>query len=317
MRAEILITGGAGFIGSHTAEYALRLGHKVSVIDDLSSGTLSNLSTIKNDIEFFKGSILNKDTLRKALQKKDIVIHLAAVPSVERSVRTPLKIHAVNVSGALGVMHAVVRAGVKRIIFASSSAIYGDPAILPLKETMLPSPKSPYGAGKAACELYLQSFSACFGIETIALRYFNIYGPKQDPEGEYAAVIPRFISRMLKKQAPVIYGDGSQTRDFLYVEDAARANILACSAAARACGQAYNIASGSKLDLISLVSYLNKLCGISAQAIHEQPRAGDIKDSYANADAAHKQLQWKPLFTIQQGLAKTVEYYSSNNISAP
>lgn len=303
-----LVTGGAGFIGSHIVNGLLDRGVNVRVLDDLSSGKRANLAPWIDRIEFIEGNICSEADCRKAVEGIDTVFHQAAIASVPRSVAEPERTHDVNVNGSLRLLVAARDAGVRRIVFASSSAIYGDDPEQPKREDMKPCPISPYGLHKLTVEYYLRLFHRLYGVETVALRYFNVFGPRQDPKSEYAAVIPKFITRMLQGLAPTVFGDGTQTRDFVYVGEVARANILAAEAA-HAPGQIINIAGGGRIDLLRLIATLNDVLEARISPVLAPPQPGDVRDSAADISIAKSILDFVPQTSFADGLRRTVEWY--------
>ncbi|HQG28826.1 MAG TPA: SDR family oxidoreductase, partial [Candidatus Ozemobacteraceae bacterium] len=283
-------------------------GIAVRVLDDLSSGKRENLAPWLDRIEFIEGSICSDADCRKAVDGVDTVFHQAAIASVPRSVAEPERTHDVNVNGSLKLLVAARDAGVRRVVFASSSAIYGDDPEQPKRETMKPCPISPYGLHKLTVEYYLRLFHRLYGLETVALRYFNVFGPRQDPKSEYAAVIPKFITRMLQGLAPTVFGDGKQTRDFIYVGEIARANILAADAA-DAPGRIVNVAAGGRIDLLQLIATLNEVLGTAMMPIMAPPQPGDVRDSSADISIANGVLGFAPQISFAEGLRRTVEWY--------
>jgi len=303
-----LVTGGAGFIGSHIVSGLLERGFGVRVLDDLSSGKRENLAPWLDRIEFIEGNICSDVDCRNAVEGVDTVFHQAAIASVPRSVAEPERTHDVNVNGSLKLLVAARDAGVRRVVFASSSAIYGDDPEQPKRETMKPCPISPYGLHKLTIEYYLRLFHRLYGLETVALRYFNVFGPRQDPKSEYAAVIPKFITRMLQGLAPTVFGDGKQTRDFIYVGEIARANILAADAA-DAPGRIINVAGGGRIDLLQLIATLNDVLGTQMMPVMAPPQPGDVRDSSADISIADSVLDFSPQTSFAEGLRRTVEWY--------
>lgn len=303
-----LVTGGAGFIGSHIVSGLLDRGIGVRVLDDLSSGKRENLAPWLDRIEFIEGNICSDADCRKAVDGVDTVFHQAAIASVPRSVAEPERTHDVNVNGSLKLLVAARDAGVRRFVFASSSAIYGDDPEQPKRETMKPCPISPYGLHKLTVEYYLRLFHRLYGLETVALRYFNVFGPRQDPKSEYAAVIPKFITRMLQGLAPTVFGDGKQTRDFIYVGEIARANILAADAA-DAPGKIVNVAGGGRIDLLQLIATLNDVLGTQMMPVMVPPQPGDVRDSSADISKANDVLNFAPQTSFAEGLRRTVAWY--------
>jgi len=306
--ATYLVTGGAGFIGSNIVDALLQRDDTVRVLDDFSTGKRENLADFEGRITLFEGSVADEAIVRKAVDGVDYILHEGALASVPRSVEDPISTHTANVTGTLTLLLAARDAEVKRLVFAASSSAYGDQPTLPKIETMAPSPLSPYAVSKVACEYYCQAFTACYGLETVCLRYFNIYGPRQDPQSVYAAVIPKFITAMLEGQRPTIFGDGEQSRDFTFVEDCVQANLLACTAP-NAAGHMVNVACGSRYTLNDLVTLLNGALGTDLEANYEPPRAGDVKHSLADIALARKVLGYDPQFDFGKGLEKTVAWY--------
>jgi nucleoside-diphosphate-sugar epimerase len=303
-----VVTGGAGFIGSNTVDELVRRGHTVVVLDDLSGGREENLAEIRNKISFIKGSITDLEAVRKAMHEADFVLHLAARTSVPRSVKDPLETNKVNVEGTLNVLVAARDAKVKRIVFAASSSAYGETAVLPKMETMQPEPISPYGVSKYAGELYAQTFGRVYGLENVCLRYFNIFGPRQDPSSPYSGVLAKFCSDFLEGTAPVIYGDGEQSRDFTFVENAVAANLLACEAP-NVSGKVFNIGTRVRTTLNETVALLTKLSGTKLEAKYEPPRDGDIRDSQADITLARELLKYEPSVSFEEGLSRTLDWY--------
>ncbi len=305
---KVVVTGGAGFIGSNLAEELLKK-HEVTVIDNLSTGRMENLHRILDKINFIEGSITDLDLLKEAFSGSYGVFHQAAIPSVQRSVDNPLATNEANVEGTLKVLVAARDCKVQKVVFASSSSAYGDTPTLPKKEDMKPSPKSPYAITKLAGEYYCRVFSEVYGLKTTCLRYFNVYGPRQDPKSEYAAVIPRFITRVLAHEPPVIYGDGNQTRDFTFVKDVAKANILAMHSSAEG---VFNIACGRRMSLNELAGKIMQITGIKLDPVHDEPRLGDVRDSLADISAAGKELGYEPDYDMDCGLEETIKWFGKN-----
>lgn len=305
---KYLVTGGAGFIGSHLVETLLKAGNFVRVLDNFDTGKRENISSFSGELEIIEGSIVDEATLASAMQGIDYVLHQAARGSVPRSVMDPIGTHEANITGTLKVLLAARDAGVKRVVAASSSSVYGETPTLPKKETMTPNPKSPYAISKLTGEHYSTVFSQVYGLEAVALRYFNIYGPRQNPNLQYAAVIPIFINNMLQGRPCVIYGDGEQTRDFTFVEDCVKANLLACKTPGIA-GNVYNIACGKKTSVNQLFHLLQEILGSEIPANYEPSRAGDVRFSYAAIKKAKEQMQFKPDYRLKKGLKKTVQWY--------
>ena len=308
-RNRYLVTGGAGFIGSNIVEELLVRGHHVAVFDDFSTGRHENLEPFRGDIELIEGDLCDAEAVRRAVKGRHIVLHQGALPSVPRSVSDPLKSNEVNVTGTLNVLLAARDAGVQRVVAASSSSVYGDTPILPKVETMPVLPMSPYAVSKLAMEKYCAAFHKVYGLETVALRYFNVFGPRQDPTSQYSAVIPRFISAVMQGTKPVIYGDGLQSRDFTYVANVVEANLLACEAA-NAAGDFYNVAGGERYSLLDLLSTISEITGIPAEAQHEPARAGDVKHSLADISKIHRAMHFEPKVNFREGLEKTVTHFA-------
>ena len=306
-----LITGGAGFIGSHLAETLIKRGEEVVVLDNLSTGKRENLNPAENGpgkLTFIQGDMRDADICRQAMQGVEFVLHQAARPSVQRSVEDPMLSHDVNVNGGLNILIAAKDAGVKRVVAASSSSVYGDrqPADAPKQEEMDPRPMSPYAANKVALEVYYRVFHKVYGLETVALRYFNVFGPRQDPFSAYAAVIPRFIFALLDGKRPIVFGDGKQSRDFTYIDNVVKANLAACTAPGAA-GQVFNVASGTSQSLMRLLELLEKLTGQKADPEFGPPRNGEVRYSLADLSRARQVLGYKVEVGFEQGLARLVE----------
>ncbi|MCX7847469.1 MAG: SDR family oxidoreductase [bacterium] len=300
-----LVTGGAGFIGSHLVEALLQRSHPVRVLDNLSTGSKNNLAPFLSHIEFIEGDVRDFTTVERAMRDVHFVLHQAALPSVPRSVQDPLASNAANVDGTLNVLWAAKQAGVQRVIYASSSSVYGNVATSPKHEDLTPAPASPYAVSKLAGEYYCRVFYHVYGLETVALRYFNVFGPRQDPHSPYAAVIPRFISRLRQGLPPIIYGDGTQTRDFTFVANVVHANLLACTAPSAA-GSVINIACGDSVTLLHLAAELNRLMSTNLAPIHAPPRPGDVLHSRADIRRAQILLGYEPVCSFSEGLARTV-----------
>ncbi|MDR9815244.1 MAG: SDR family oxidoreductase [Candidatus Methanoculleus thermohydrogenotrophicum] len=306
-----IVTGGAGFIGSNLAERLAR-DHEVVIIDDLSTGRRENLGNLIDHpgVTFIEGSVTDFDLLLETFRGADGVFHQAAIASVPRSVEMPRETDAVNVGGTVNTLWAAKECGVPAVVAASTSAIYGDDPTFPKRETMPATPLSPYAVSKLAGEYYGKVFSDLYGIRTVFLRYFNVFGPRQDPESEYAAVIPKFITRLLAEKPPIIYGDGEQTRDFIFVEDVVRANILAMES--RASG-VFNIAGGRRISLNELAAILSEITGIHRQPLYEPPRPGDVRDSLADISRARDAFGFSPDCTLDEGLQKTVAWFKDGS----
>jgi len=309
MKAEYLVTGGGGFIGSNIVRTLVAAGRKVRVLDNFSTGRPENLLGIRKAIDLVEGDIRDADTLRRAARGVQFIIHTAALPSVVRSVKDPLATNSVNVCGTLKVLQAARSARVERVVFSSSSSIYGNTKTLPKREDMTPCPMSPYALSKLAGEHYARLFFELYGVKTFSLRYFNVFGPRQDPKSQYSAAIPRFIDALRRGRRPVIYGDGKQTRDFTFVEDVVAANLACCKAPASAAGRAFNVGGGGRISINDLVAHLSRVMGRPFQPQYEPARPGDVRDSQAALDLARKHLRWRPRVRLDEGLRKTVEWF--------
>jgi UDP-glucose 4-epimerase len=305
---KVLITGGAGFIGSHLVRRSLAIGAEVAVLDDLSTGRRANLDEVAADVEFFEGDVRIPSDIERAVRGCDAVLHQAALPSVPRSIADPASSHAVNATGTLNVLIAARDAGVGRLVFASSSSVYGATPGLPKKEEMATLPLSPYAIAKCAAESYCRSFFDLYGLQTVALRYFNVFGPRQDPLSEYAAVVPRFIEAFRAAAPPTIYGDGGQSRDFTYVENVVDANMAALESPA-APGRVYNIACGERITLNQLASGLRDQLGTDLEPIHGPARAGEVRHSLADVSQAREDLGYDPRIGLAEGLRRTVDHF--------
>src|SRR5262245_33443139 len=306
-----VVTGGAGFIGSHIVEELVRRKETVKVIDDFSTGKRENLNGFGKDVEIIKADISTSKDLAAIFSEADYVIHQAAIPSVPKSMIDPVRSHDANVNGTLNVLLAARDAGIKRVIYASSSSLYGDNPILPKTEEMMPNPVSPYGAQKLFGEIYCQVFTRAYGLETVSLRYFNVFGPRQDASSEYSGVLAKFIPAVLQNRRPVIYGDGLQSRDFTFVQNVVEANLLACTAPAAA-GEVFNIACGDRITVNEMLMEINKITGKDISPVYEAERAGDIKHSQAAVEKAERRLNYQPHTTFVEGLRQTVEWYAAN-----
>jgi nucleoside-diphosphate-sugar epimerase len=311
-----VVTGGAGFIGSNTVDELVKRGHSVVVLDDLSAGKEENLAEVRNKITFIKGSITDIEVVRKAMHEAEYVLHLAARTSVPRSVKDPIESNRINIDGTLNVLVAARDAKVKRVVFAASSSAYGETPTLPKVETMQPAPISPYGVTKFVGELYLQTFGRCYGLENVSLRYFNVFGPRQDPSSPYSGVLAKFCTAFLEETQPVIFGDGQQTRDFTYVENAVQANLLAFEAP-NASGKVFNVGVGSRSSLNQTVELLSKISGTRLEVKYDPPRDGDIRDSQADITQARELLGYDPQVSFEEGLRRTFEWYRTTHARAP
>jgi UDP-glucose 4-epimerase len=309
--AVYLITGIAGFIGSSLARELLHRGEQVRGVDNLATGKRENLTEILELIDFREADILDLDAIKSACTGVDYVLHQAAIPSVPKSVLDPIGSNRANVDGTVNVLVAARDAKVKRVVYAASSSAYGDTPTLPKHERMTPDPISPYAVAKLASERYMISFYRCYGLETVALRYFNIFGPRQDPSSPYSGVLAKFITQMLAGQQPTIFGDGEQSRDFTYIDNAVEANLLACTAPAEVAGNVFNVATGRRVTLNETFKLLQKLTSYAGSPIYGAERGGDIKHSLADISAAEKHLGYKPKVSFEQGLQQTVDWYRS------
>ncbi len=303
-----LVTGGAGFIGSNIVRRLIDLGKKVRVIDNFSSGRRTNIEPLLDNLEFIEGDIRDFWTVAKAVEGVDYILHQAALPSVPRSIDNPLTSNEVNINGTLNILEAARFFGVKRLIYASSSSIYGDTEVMPKREDMAPSPLSPYAITKLAGERYCQIFYQLYGLETVALRYFNVFGPNQNPYSQYSAVIPKFITGLLIGKSPIIYGDGSQSRDFTFIENVVNANLLACERDS-CLGKVINIACGKEYTLNELVGKLQEIIGADVDIEYTAPKPGDVKRSLADISGARKYLDYEVQTGFEEGLRKTVQYF--------
>lgn len=303
---RVLVTGGAGFIGSHLVRACLDAGEEVRVFDDMSSGKPENLSEVASEIELVVGSVVDLPALERAARGCEVVYHQAAIASVPRSVEDPVGTHAVNATGTLHALEAARRAGSRRFVLASSTAVYGDDPQLPKREDMPCDPRSPYALQKLVGELYCDQYARLFGLEAVALRYFNVFGPRQDPKSEYAAVVPRFATACLRREPAQIHGDGEQSRDFTFVADTVRANLLAAEAK-DAPGHVINVAGGRRISLNELYATLQRITGSTVPATHGPPRAGDVKHSLADLSRARTLLGFEPRVSLEDGLRRTLE----------
>ncbi len=304
-----LVTGGAGFIGSNIARELVARGEKVRVLDDFSTGKKEHLDGLEADVQVIEGSLTDEHVVKDALREVRFVLHQAAIPSVPRSVADPLRSNEANVTGTLNLLIESREAEVERFVFAASSSAYGDTAVLPKVESMPANPLSPYAVGKYTGELYVKVFADIYGLPAVSLRYFNIFGPCQDPASEYAAVIPKFIQSMLRGKAPVIYGDGEQSRDFTYIDNAVEANLLACLSDKAGRGEVINVACGTRYTLNQLVAALNELLGTSIEPVYTEAMAGDVKHSLADIGKAKELLDYEVKVDFIEGLRQTVDWF--------
>ncbi len=308
MADRYLVTGGAGFIGSHIVEELVRRGEWVRVLDNFSTGRRENIAPLLDRIELLEGDLRDMPTVCQAVDGVTCVLHQGAVSSVLRSVQDPQTSHAVNATGTLNLLIAARDAGVRRVVYASSSAIYGDSPALPKREDMLPAPKSPYAASKVVGEHYCQVFSELFGLETVSLRYFNVFGPRQDPNSQYAAVIPVFSTALLRGEPVSIFGDGLHSRDFTYVHNNVEANLLAATAPGVA-GRVFNVACGKRYTLLELLDILSDIVGAKVDQVHTKPRPGDVRHSLADISLAEAQLGYRVSVNLEEGLRRTVAWH--------
>lgn len=312
-----LVTGGAGFIGSHLVERLVATGQDVVILDDLSSGRRDNFAAVRRRVSFIRGSVTDLSTCRRAVDGVDYVLHQAAVTSVQRSVDEPLAAHEVNATGTLNILQAARDAHVRRVVYAGSTSAYGNPATLPNREDQVTRPLGPYAASKLAGEQYCVAFHATYGLETVVLRYFNIFGPRQDPNSQYSAVVPRFIAAALQGEPPTIYGDGGQTRDFLHVANVVHANLLAARAPAeRVAGQVINVGCGQSVSVNDLWEQIRELSGVPVLPRYAEGRPGEVRDSLASIDKARALVEYQPVVDFREGLRQTVAYYRDHRKAA-
>lgn len=310
-----LVTGGAGFIGSHIAAALSAAGARVRVLDDLSTGHRENLDEIGGDIQFIEGSVADEDVLHKALDGVEVVFHEAAIPSVPRSVEAPRQTHIASVDGTFSLLLAARDQGVRRVVYAASSSAYGDQPTLPKSEQMLPDPLSPYAVAKLVGEYYCQVFTRVYGLETVSLRYFNVFGPRQDPSSQYSGVVSRFISSLLGDEQPVIFGDGEQSRDFTYVDNVVAANLSAAHASG-ASGKVINVANGERITLNELLAELKDLTGKKdVTAEYREPRVGDVRHSLADNSMARELLGYESKVDLREGLKRTIDWWKSSRFN--
>lgn len=310
---RFLVTGCAGFIGGHTVDRLLAMGHEVVGLDDFSTGSRDNMAAAWGKFRFIEGDVCDSAAVAEAAAGVDFVIHLASVPSVPRSVTNPLESARASVMGTVSLLDAARRAGVRRVVQASSSSVYGDSDVLPRVETLAPSPMSPYAAAKLTQETYAAVFCKCYGLDTVSLRYFNVFGPRQNPDSEYAAVIPKFIRLMRNGQAPEIFGDGGQTRDFTYIDNVVAANIGAALSENAMRGEAVNVGTGVSASLNDLVERLNAILKTRFTPIYRPDRAGDVRDSLANIAKADRLFGYVPAVSFEDGLRRTARSFESGH----
>ena len=307
---RFLVTGGAGFIGSALVRGLLANGaQSVVVVDNLNSGHERNLDDVRGSIDFHRVDICDYDSLRRSMQDAEVVFHEAAIPSVPRSIHEPIPSHEVNVNGTFNVLRAAKEAGVRRVLYAASSSAYGDTAVLPKVETMQANPRSPYAAQKLMGENYMSIWTSCFGLETVSLRYFNVYGPRQDPSSPYSGVLSLFMTAVLERKPPTIFGDGEQSRDFTYVDDVVALNIKACQAPSTVCGRVYNAGNGGRITLNQAWAMLQQIERVDIPANYGPPREGDVHDSQADIEAAVRDLGHAPAYTFEAGMRATLDWY--------
>src|SRR5438874_922363 len=304
--ARYLVTGGAGFIGSHLAEALLDQGESVRMLDNLATGKETNLAALQGRAQLIRGDLRNLEAVRAAVEGVEVVFHQGALASVPRSIADPVTSLEININGTQNVLQAARDAGVRRVVYASSSSIYGNTPTLPKHEQMQPHPVSPYGIHKLTGELLCEVFTSIYGLETVALRYFNVFGPRQDPSSEYAAVIPRFLTALIHQRRPIVFGDGEQTRDFTYIANVVQANLLAASAP-DAVGHAMNIGCGQQISLNSVLHIAGELLGVDVDPDYREPRPGDVRDSLADISFAQRLLGYKPTVSFRDGLAYAVD----------
>ncbi len=310
---KYLVTGGAGFIGCNLVRSLLEGQDEVVVLDDFSTGKRENLTDIADRIELYEDDIRDVSAIKKAADGCEVIFHQAALGSVPRSVKDPQTSHDVNVNGTINILEAARDSNVRRVVFASSSSVYGDQPVSPKHEGMTLAPMSPYAASKASCEAYMRGYAGSYGLETICLRYFNVFGPHQDPQGAYAAVIPAFVSSLLAGRPPVVFGDGKQSRDFCYIDNVCRANIQAAEAPADVCdGRAMNIACNSSTDLLEILDCLKELLGVEVEPEFKPPRPGDVKHSLADVSLAGEAIGYRPEVYFREGLSKAIQWYREN-----
>jgi len=315
LTSKVLVTGGAGFIGSNLADELIRQGARVSIIDNFATGFRENLEEITGDFDFIEGDINDDDAVAKAIDGVEVIFHEAALPSVPRSVENPAETHRVCVDGTFNLLVKAKNAGVRRFIYAASSSAYGDQPTLPKVETMRPDPLSPYAVAKLTGELYCRAFNNVYGLETLSLRYFNVFGPRQNPGSMYSGVISRFIDALMTGHTPVIYGDGEQSRDFTYIANVVDANIKAAQTT-KGLGETMNAANGDRISLNELLNVLKKTIGTpNVEADHQQPRAGDVKHSQADNNRAIECLDYSEIVGLEEGLKRTINWWKSSRFA--
>ncbi len=309
MAATCLVTGGAGFIGCNMVRCLLGQGERVRVLDNFATGRRENLAEVASSVEVVEGDLRSDDAVQKAVAGVRYILHFGALPSVSRSVQDPATTNEVNITGTLRLLLAAREAGVERVVLSSSSSVYGNTPVLPKREDMIPTPLSPYALSKLAGEHYFRMFHSLYGLRTYSLRYFNVFGPRQNPKSQYAAVIPLFVEALRAGQAPVVYGDGEQTRDFTFVEDVVAANLACCTAPDAAAGGVFNVAWGNRVSVNELARRIGKLLGREIPPTYQPARAGDVRDSQADATRARELLGWQPKVPFDEGLRRTVDWF--------
>jgi len=312
MGRNYLVTGGAGFIGSHLVAALVERGEAVRVVDDFSTGKRENLDGLLDKIELIEGSLVEEETCRLVVEDIEFVLHQAALPSVARSVEDPVASNNANVGATVRLLAAAKDAGVRRFVFAASSSAYGDIDAPSKREDLMPKPLSPYAVSKLAGEYYCQVFHQIFGLETVSLRYFNVFGPNQDPSSPYSAVIPIFVTAALEGRRPTIFGDGRQSRDFTYVENVVHANFLACEAPPRVAGEVFNVACGRSVDLLTLLERIGRIVGVEIEPEFAPPRPGDVRHSLADLSKGRELLGYEPVVGFEEGLERTIEWYRAH-----
>ena len=310
--AVYLVTGGAGFIGSNLVEALIERGEQVRVLDNFATGRRENLAPWLDQIELVEGSLADIEACRKAVEGADYVLHQGALPSVPKSIAMPRASNEANVTGTLNILVAARDAEVKRVVYAASSSAYGDTPTLPKVETMPSNPRSPYAIQKHAGELYMRVFHEVYGLETVCLRYFNIFGPRQDPTSQYSAVIPKFITALLKGEPPTIFGDGTQSRDFTFIENVVHGNLLACTADSKCAGRLVNMACGERIDLVALAQVINDKLGTDIAPVFDETRVGDVKHSLADVSLAKELIGYEPQVRFAEGIERTINWYKEH-----
>jgi UDP-glucose 4-epimerase len=313
--ARLLVTGGAGFIGCHLVRAGLERGYEVVVIDDFSTGLRSNLAEVADRITLVEGSLVDPEAVAQAVQGVDLVFHQAALPSVPKSVAFPLETHMANVVGTLNLLEGARKAGVGRLVYAASSSAYGPNPAARKREDMVPDPISPYAVQKLCGEYYLRVYNHLYGLETVGLRYFNVFGPRQNPKSQYAAVVPAFVTCVLQGTSPTVHGDGLQSRDFTYIDNVVAANFAAATAPSTSCGRVYNAALGDNTNLLMLIEQINEILETDIKPIHTASRVGDVPHSCADPSAAAEFLGWRAEISVHEGLRRTVEWYQAMAIN--